>query len=325
MPDPRAIANRLRRRARLEARRTLERTAGARAAEAGPPPAVYLHGAEGSRPRSLWPSFPPPSYLGQLDPAFQVRLAEERAFIDQDDCHWYHLSVLRNGEVIPGAWDLRGGEDTYLGGVALAGKRILELGPASGYLTFHMEREGAEVVGLDAGWDVSIDLLPRPGVDTTSLRMGYMQFIGAVQNSWWYVHRDLGSTAKVVYGDIYRLPADLGMFDVSLFGAILLHLRDPFSAIAQAALRTTERIVVTDLVQDPALDQNDNVLRFAPMGMEHLTNWWSITPGAVCRMLSHVGFGQTTVTYHTQKHHLGHDLAAAPVDMSMFTVIGERP
>lgn len=29
--------------------------------------------------------------------------------------------------------------------------RLLELGPASGYMTFDMERRGAEVVALDVG------------------------------------------------------------------------------------------------------------------------------------------------------------------------------
>ena len=61
--------------------------------------------------------------------------------------------------MLPGAWDLRGHEPAYLGGVDVAGKRVLELGPATGYLTFYMERMGAEVVSFEAGFDVSIDLL----------------------------------------------------------------------------------------------------------------------------------------------------------------------
>ena len=65
----------------------------------------------------------------------------------------------------PGAWDLRGHEAAYLGGVDVAGKRVLELGPATGYLTFYMERMGAEVVSFEAGFDVPIDTMPVKGVD----------------------------------------------------------------------------------------------------------------------------------------------------------------
>lgn len=46
---------------------------------------------------------------------------------------------------------LRGHEADYLGHVNLAGKRVLEIGPASGHLTFWMEAQGAEVVGFDLG------------------------------------------------------------------------------------------------------------------------------------------------------------------------------
>ena len=51
---------------------------------------------------------------------------------DLSDFVWYHASELPDGTVLPGVWDLRGHESTYLGGVDLAGKRVLELGPATG-------------------------------------------------------------------------------------------------------------------------------------------------------------------------------------------------
>ena len=49
------------------------------------------------------------------------------------------------------------GVDEYLGKVSFAGQRILEIGPASGFLTFEMEKRGAEVVSVELtakhGWD----------------------------------------------------------------------------------------------------------------------------------------------------------------------------
>lgn len=271
----------------------------------------------------MWPRNPPKGYLGQLEPDFQERLASW-ASRDRAECDFYHTSTLGDGTLIPGAWDLRGNERAYLGGIDFGGCRVLELGPASGHLTYYMESQGAEVVSFDAGWDVTVDVIPRPDIDRFEVAADVMRMIGRVENAWWYLHRDRLSTAKAVYGDVYSLPTDLGPFDVSVFAAILLHLSNPFQALCEAAARTTDRIVVTDAVQDPSLDPDDNVMRFASAGFGNLTVWWTITPGTVVRMLSHLGFGNTKVTYHTQKHHLAHDLTAPPVDMHMFTVVGRR-
>jgi hypothetical protein len=270
-----------------------------------------------------WPSFPPTDYLGQLEPEFQAWLKAQRADLSPQDCEWYHTSVLRNGEVIQGAWDLRGGESAYLGGTEFGGARVLELGPASGYLTFWMERSGAEVVGFEAGFDVPVDLIPFEGRDMRVEKAIIMDVVDRVHNSWWLMHEDLGSNSKLVHGNIYRQPSDLGMFDVSVFGAILLHLREPWGAISEAARRTTHRMIVTDVLED-AGNPEANVMRFASAGRDAITNWWTISPGAVVEMLTRLGFGNTRISYHTQQHHLGHRLHEPPISMSMFTVVGDR-
>ncbi len=284
----------------------------------------YLHGYEGARPRVPWPAFPPPQYLNQLEDSFQTSLADDRAFITQEDCIFYHTAVLPNGEVISGPWDLRGREAEYLGGVRLAGRRILEFGPATGHLTYFMEKHGADVVCFEAGWDRSVDLLPSPDVDPSWAQMDAMRYIGATQNSWWFLHREYQSRTRMVYGDIYRLPADLGQFDVATFGAILLHLENPFAALAQAAKRVTSELVVTEPLQDEKSDPLLNRIEFAPQDVQYTTHWWSLSPGAVVRMLERLGFGETSVTYHVQKHHFGHDLTQPAGDMKMYTVVARR-
>jgi hypothetical protein len=42
-------------------------------------------------------------------------------------------------------------------------------------------------------------------------------------------------------------------------------------------------------------------------------------------MLHRLGFSQTEVTYHTQRHHLSHDMASDAIDQRMYTVVGRRP
>jgi O-methyltransferase len=188
-----------------------------------------------------------------------------------------------------------------------------------------MERQGAEVVSFETGFDVSIDLLPDRGLSTVENRTDLMRgTIEGIHNSWWYMHRTYGSVAKLVHGDFYNLPGDLRDFDVAVFGAILLHLREPWGAISEVARRTTERIIVTDLIQDREAPLESNIMRFSPLANHEISNWWAIYPGAVVSMLERFGFGKTTITEHTQTHHLGHRLEDNAVEMPMFTVVGER-
>jgi SAM-dependent methyltransferase len=282
-------------------------------------------GSDGPR-LPLWPSLPPAHYLGQLDPAFQAAQADRRADLEIRDCLWYHTFDLPDGEVVPGTWDLRGGEDEYLGGTDFAGKRVLEPGPASGYLTFYMERMGAEVVSFETGFDVPIDLLPIEGLDQIDEQNTLMRTtVDQIHNSWWYMHQVLGSRAALVHGDIYNMPGDLGTFDVSIFGALLLHLREPWGALKEAARRTTQRIVVTELIQDDEAPLEANVMRFAPRSGNQLSQWWTLYPGAVVSMLERLGFRQTALILHSQAYHADDHLDGATVKLPMYTVIADRP
>jgi hypothetical protein len=294
-----------------------------RETEGGPPGSPAPTAAAPRGP--LLPSYPPRDYLGQLDPAFQAAMSKRREGADLSDFVWYHAFELPDGRVLPGVWDLRGHESEYLGGIDLAGKRVLELGPATGALTFYMERMGAEVVSFEAGFDVSIDTLPVKGEDLYQARLQTMQeTIDRNHDAWWYLHRTLGSTAKFVQGNIYDMPADLGTFDVTVVGAILLHLREPWGALSQAAQRTTETVIVTEPLQDDLDPPETNIMRFSPSAEHHLTNWWSIYPGAVVSMLARLGFGQTETTMHAQRHHLAHDIGTDAIAQRMYTVVG-RP
>ena len=273
-----------------------------------------------------WPAIPPPGYLGQLDDAVQQRMADAHAGITAEDCSFYHSADLPEGEVA-GAWNLRGSESVYLGEIEVAGKRVLELGPASGGLTRWLEGQGAEVVCFDVGFDAAVDLLPVPGCDLARERSEAMrgEGVAGVQNSWWYLRRRLQSKAKMAYGNIYALPGDLGRFDISVFGAILLHLRDPFSALAEAARITDDTIVVVDLIQGGLDSETESLARFDPLvALEYRAIWWALSPGAVIAMLRRLGFGHTRVAYHKQPHHLGHRLDEPQTMMEMFTVVARR-
>ncbi len=77
-----------------------------------------------------------------------------------DECFFYHHMDLPGvGEVGKG-WDLRETIDDYLGHFDFRGKRVLDVGTASGFLTFEMEKRGAEVVSFDMASRTQRQLVP---------------------------------------------------------------------------------------------------------------------------------------------------------------------
>jgi O-methyltransferase len=201
-----------------------------------------------------------------------------------------------------GSWDLREAWRDYLGGLDLKGLRVLEFGPASGYLSLKMEEMGAEVVVFDLPPGTPPDLLPEPSVDAEALSRTVATTIDRVRNSWWYSHRLFGSKNKATYGDIYHLPSWLGRFDVSVFAAILLHLANPFAALRQAAAVTDTTFIVTDLY--PGHLRDLAVMEFSPNPEGgYPTSWWLISPNAIVRMLKLLGFSDVRISYHQHRHH----------------------
>jgi hypothetical protein len=270
----------------------------------------------------VWPWDRSEADLGQLESATQAALLARFGSLDPADCHWYHEVPTATGSRMPGAWDLIGGERAYLGDIDLSGKRVFELGPATGHLTWWMEQQGADVVAFDAGMQSAIDLIPYGPTTDLDQHREAMQFIASVQRSWWWVHEEHNLSAKCVYGSIYDPPDDLGRFDITTLSAVLLHLQSPFHAMRNVAAFTDDAIVVTDL--EPPRPWGDTEMRFNPVEGDE-SSWWTITPGAMQRMLSNVGFTDQTITRHMQWHRPGHVLDATPIAMSMYTIVARRP
>ena len=83
---------------------------------------------------------------------------------------YYHVTDLPNGVTTTGIWDLRTGVDDYLGRVDFRGKRVLEIGPASGYLTMEMEHRGADVTALELPDEIGWDFVPFPSDVVAGIR-----------------------------------------------------------------------------------------------------------------------------------------------------------
>jgi SAM-dependent methyltransferase len=239
-------------------------------------------------------------------------------------CDFYHTIDLPDVGLVRGEWDLRGNIDRYLGYANFRGKRVLDVGSASGFLTFHIERQGAEVVSYDLSEDFLWDFVPFAGIDLRESAREFRGKIKRLNHGYWYCHHQLGSNARKVYGTVYNVPEAIGPVDVSVFGSILLHLRDPFLALQNALQLTRETVVVTEML--PRRNFYQVVLgwlgrprmTFLP---EHQTHrhggtWWELSPAVIRRFLGVLGFEKTRVRYHRQ-------LFQGETRL-LFTVVGQR-
>ena len=224
--------------------------------------------------------------------------AAPRLVTDPSICSWYHAMDLPELGSVSGAWDLRPTIDAYLGHVDVSGKRCLDVGCASGYLTFEMERRGAaEVVSVDLdperhAWEVvpfAASLRDRDA-DLAEMR----DMVRRWQHAYWLAHRLIGSKARVYYGNAYALPVELGQFDVSLIGMMLPHVRDPFRILEQVAARTTETIIVTQ--QAPGMPDAYAYFMPDPTTQAPWNAWWSMSEACTERMLGVLGFETVSKT-----------------------------
>jgi SAM-dependent methyltransferase len=243
--------------------------------------------------------------------------AEPRTGVPLDDCHFYHCMDVPGVGAVDGDWDLRGGVDEYLGGVDFAAQRVLEVGPASGFLTFEMERRGASVtcIELDPAieWDHLPDVLPDAG-----FRAERQRILERMRNGFWFAHEHFGSRARVHYGYAGNLPQELGRFDVAVMASVLLHLRDPLRVV-EACTSMADTVVIVD-IHCPELDGTATMRFRRAREPETKDTWWDLSPDLLVHFLSTCGFAETTVTYGTQRHVAG----GSSYEMPLFTLVGRR-
>ncbi len=210
-----------------------------------------------------------------------------------DGCNFYHVMELPGLGLVGQrdiGWDLRSTIDTYLGEVEFKGKRALDVGAASGYLTFEMERRGADVVSIDLSDPDKWDLVPfaNPAFDATSVRQKYRSLVQGRIRAYWLAHRLLGSRARAYYGDVYSLPDALGPVDIAVLGMVLGHVRDPFAALQSVTRLVRETVVITE--QAPQIEGAYAHFMPDPDGKGVDNAWWATSEDCRRRMLGVLGF-----------------------------------
>lgn len=224
--------------------------------------------------------------------------ATPRWGVDPKECFFYHSIDLPELGFQEGVWDLRDVADAYLGETDFAAKRVLEIGPASGFLTAHMARKGADVVSVEQPDSAVWDFVPYriraegPWDEVIARKRRNNQML---KNSFWLTHELLGLDSKVHYGAVDSLPVAIGEFDVSVIAMVLTHMRDPIAAVAQCARRTTERMVIVERLHVGKDLQTEPVLQLVPtQDNERYDTWWYFSRAFFEQLLTLMGFSRIT-------------------------------
>jgi SAM-dependent methyltransferase len=212
---------------------------------------------------------------------------------------------------------LRATADEYLGGVDFSGKRVIEVGPASGFLSFHMERRGARVTCIEPPAEAFWDRIPRREIDFDRHIRDFWHHIERVRNSFWFLHQAYGSQVRLYEADTYRLPPSLGTFDFGVLASLLLHCSSPVRLIESVANLVRGSLIVTDTYHADLGDQPTCRLH-ASADNKTIDTWWDFSPTFFTKYLAVLGFPHATVSRHRQFY------CPTGAWIDMFTVVATR-
>jgi SAM-dependent methyltransferase len=246
-----------------------------------------------------------------------IVFAEPRQVADLSDCFFYHTMTLPGFGEVRGHWDLRGRFDDYVGHVDVNGKSVIDIGTASGFLSFAAEQNGAsEVVSFDMAHARQQNFLPFKDKlhyrDPAAWAEKHNVEVEQWKNAYWLCHRLLESRAKVFYGDIYNLPVELGQFDIAIVGSVLEHLSDPVTALASIARLVRETIIiVAPLIesegksQQEGFDSTEKIARFEGSAdrPENDFTWWTYSAGLYREVFKMLGFTLDRITSAQYRYH----------------------
>lgn len=195
---------------------------------------------------------------------------------------WYHTIDLGDGLVTPGIYDHRSYLHYYGFPTDLTDKRVLDVGAASGFFSFELERRGARVTALDLPRWMDHDFGPL------------YQFDNSLEEAEHYLHDPLEFAKSILDSSVekhllnlYDLsPKKVGTFDLVFCGSVLLHLTDPIKALWQIQSVTKgAAIIATALIDD---HHQEPVARF--VGHHDGMSWWFPNRACLERMVQAAGF-----------------------------------
>jgi tRNA (mo5U34)-methyltransferase len=153
---------------------------------------------------------------------------------------WYHTIDLGEGIVTPGIYDHRPYLEHYGIPQDLTAKTALDVGAASGFFSFEMERRGARVTAIDLPTWGDHDFGPNYEPDL------------APEDAQRYLHEPfllarqaLGSQAEKLEMTVYDItPESIGVHDLVFCGSLLIHVTDPIRALWNMQSVTGDQAII---------------------------------------------------------------------------------
>jgi tRNA (mo5U34)-methyltransferase len=203
---------------------------------------------------------------------------------------WYHTIDFGNGICTPGLFDHRQFLHHYGLPDDLSGKSALDIGAASGFFSFELERRGAQVTAVDLpGW-FEHDFGPHYQLDqpTEDAEIYLTQ-------PFEIAHRLLESTVQKKYLNVYQVsPETVGEHDITFCGSLLIHLTDPIKALWNIASVTREKAIIATSISPAHTDQPIAFM----VGHHRGDGWW--IPTRTCLELMAVSAGFDGVEWYSE-------------------------
>lgn len=206
----------------------------------------------------------------------------EELYEHMESLTWYHSIDLGNGIVTPGIYDHR----PYLGCYGLpkdlTRKTVLDIGAASGFFSFELERRGADVTATELPTWFSHDFGPlyQPDMDTEQAQR-------YLHDPFLFAHKTIDSHVKREMVNIYDIaPQTTGCFDLVFCGSVLLHLTDPVRALWHIQSVTKEVAIIATVIHP--LKSAEPLSLF--VGQNHGDVWWIPNRAAFEAMIKNAGF-----------------------------------
>jgi tRNA (mo5U34)-methyltransferase len=200
---------------------------------------------------------------------------------------WYHTIELPGGVVTEGMFDHRPVVARYLLPADLGGIRCLDVGTMDGFWAFELERRGAaEVVATDVREVDALDWPPlwrhrvTPTIDETKAARFEL------------VRTALGSRVKRVERSVYELDESLGEFDLIFCGDLLVHLKDPITAVQRMRAVCSGSAIICNPIKRFRLARRRPLAEFD--GIDQF-RWWLLSEASIRRIMEASGFPRVEV------------------------------
>lgn len=233
---------------------------------------------------------PPQPHVHVREPKKALEFVGSAAETAASEPSWYHTIELPNGVVTPGRFDHRPLVPSYGLPADLSGKRALDVATFDGFWAFELERRGAKVVAIDVDSTRDVDF-------PTQVRalVNHVPDMPAIGEGFRLAAAALNSSVERIPCSVYDLSPDkVGDFDFVHCGDLLLHLRDPLTALERMRSVASGQFLLSDAIDLHAPQGGPGPTTRYLGGWDDVV-WWLPSLDALAQMVVDAGFRNVRV------------------------------